>query len=114
MPLECPSCGSRRVVPRPHSQISPRPGYECRNCGTLMRDRGMLIVYLGVLMMGCAFVALFLWLLASGDAGLPQFVTPVIAAVCVVYSVRQLMRPVPRRVREREGDEEDEDDEDDF
>lgn len=112
MPLQCPACGSRRVAPRPPSQISPRPGYECRNCGTLMRDRGMLVVYLGVLLMGCAFVALFAWFLASGDAGPPQFVTPVLAAVCVVYAVRQLMRPVPKR--ERDEDDEDEDDEDDF
>lgn len=106
--MECPVCGSRRVEPRPPSQISPRPGYYCRNCGTLMRDGGMLVVYLAILALGCAFVALFLWLLATGEAGPPQFVMPILAAVCVVYSVRQLLRPVPRRTRDR--DDEDEDD----
>ena len=106
--MECPSCGSRRVERRPPSQISPHPGYRCRNCGTLMRARGTLFLYLGVLALGCGFFALLVGLLISGEAGLPQLVgPPLLGVICAVYSIRQLVRPVPRKTRDDERDEDD-------
>jgi DNA-directed RNA polymerase subunit RPC12/RpoP len=114
MALECPSCGSRRVERRPESQISPHPGYRCRNCGRLMRGRGTLFMYAGVLVIGGGFVALFVYLLASGQADWPQiFGTWIIGAICAVYSIRQLMRPTPIRVSDEEEDEQEDDEEED-
>ena len=108
--MKCPSCGSRRVERRPPSQISPHPGYHCRNCGLLMRGRGMLFVYLVVLAIGCGFFGLFVVLLAHGEVGLLQIgVPPIIGAICAVYSVRQLMRPGPRETREDDDEDVDDD-----
>jgi DNA-directed RNA polymerase subunit RPC12/RpoP len=47
--VECPKCGSIRVERLPPSQISPKPGYRCNNCGLKMRSTGMLLVYVFVL-----------------------------------------------------------------
>ncbi|MBN9119696.1 MAG: hypothetical protein J0I06_11160 [Planctomycetes bacterium] len=103
--MKCPSCGSRRVERRPPSQISPHPGYHCRNCGLLMRGRGMLFLYLIVLAVGCGFFGLFVFFLARGEVALWQIGTaPIVGAICAVYSVRQLMRPLPRRTRDDEDD----------
>jgi hypothetical protein len=107
--MECPRCNSSRVERRPPSQISPYPGYECRKCGLLMRSRGTLPLYLIVLFVGCAFLIGFIVLVVSGEVG---FVLPggsvVIGTICAAYSIRQIVRPVPRPSREHD----DEDDED--
>jgi hypothetical protein len=101
--LECPSCRSPQVERLPPSQISPRPGYRCGGCGALLRERGTLPIYLLVLAIGCGFVGLFVYLLATGHAGPERFVTPLIGGICAIYSIRQLMRPVPqRRARDTE------------
>lgn len=103
--MECPSCRSRRVERRPPSQISPHPGYRCRNCGLLMRGHGMAFLYVVVLAIGCALFAVLAVLLANGDAGLPQILgTPLLGAVCSIYAIRQLMRPVPHQTREDEDE----------
>jgi hypothetical protein len=112
--MECPRCDSDRVERLPPSEISPYPGYRCRDCGTLMRSRGTLPLYLIVLFVGCAFLIGFIVLLASGEVG---FVLPggsvIIGTICAVYSIRQILRPVPRPTRHHDEDDDDENDEDD-
>ena len=108
--MRCPSCGSRRVERRPPSQISPHPGYRCRNCGLLMRGRGMALLYVVVLLIGCGLFAVLAVLLAIGEAGLPQILgTPLLGAICSAYAIRQLLRPVPLRSHEDEDEDENED-----
>jgi hypothetical protein len=108
--MRCPSCSSRRVARRPPSQISPHPGYHCRNCGTLMRAPGMWFLYVLVLLVGCGFFGLFVILLVNGEVAIWQIgAPPIIGAICAVYSIHQLMRPVPRRTRDDEDEDEDED-----
>lgn len=101
--IECPSCGSSRVERRP-SQISPRPGYRCRNCGTLMRERGTLFLYIIVLAIGCGFAGVFVYGVANEIITPDRFVYALIGAICAVYSIRQMMRPLPRR-RAKEAEE---------
>jgi hypothetical protein len=80
-----------------------------------MRAPGMLFLYLVVLAVGCGFFAVFVVLLAHGEMAFWQVGTPpIIGSICAVYSIRQLMRPVPRRTREDEEDDEDEDEDEDF
>ena len=76
-----------------------------------MRGRGMLFLYVVVLIVGCGFFGLFVVLLANGEVGLLQVgVPPIIGAICAVYSVRQIMRPVPRQTREDDDEDDDDDD----
>jgi hypothetical protein len=78
-----------------------------------MRGRGTAFLYVVVLLVGAGLVALFLGLLASGQAGWPQiFGTWIIGAICAVYSIRQLLRPVPIRIDDDEDEDDDQDDED--
>jgi hypothetical protein len=95
--LACPICGSPHVEPRPPSRISPYPGYHCRDCGALMRAPGTLPLYLFIVLLGSGFVGLFAYLSKAGEAGPWHAETPLIALVCVVYSLRQLWRPVPSK-----------------
>jgi hypothetical protein len=75
-----------------------------------MRAPGMLFLYVVILILGCGFFGLFAVLLANGEVGLLEVgVPPIIGAICAVYSIRQLMRPVPRQTREDEDEDEDED-----
>jgi hypothetical protein len=111
-PMKCPACGSSRVERRPPDQISPHPGYQCRNCGTVMRAREMLVVYLVVLMIGFVFLGGFVFLMVSDVTGPGVYLPSLPAVVCTVYAIRQLLRPVPLR-DEPEEDEHDDDKEDD-
>jgi ribosomal protein L37AE/L43A len=95
---ECPNCDSRNVVRRPPSQISPHPGYVCRDCGTVMRARGMAVVYLAVLLIAIGFLSLFGYLASIGEFKVGNAWKPILAVVCAGYSIRQLFRPVPKRV----------------
>jgi len=63
-----------------------------------MRAHGMAVVYLGVLLIGVGFLSLFGWLASIGDFKVGNAWKPLLAVVCSAYSIRQLFRPVPKRV----------------
>jgi hypothetical protein len=99
--LECRKCGSAKVEKLPPNGISPRPGYVCKECGAKMRAPGMLVPYVVVLVLGVGVAGLFLSpLFGGGDKELLVqglwFVG--VGLICAGYSLRQIVRPVPRRV----------------
>src|SRR5262245_27785344 len=113
--MECPKCKSRRVEALPPNQISPRPGYLCRNCGAKLRDPKMGCVYVVVLALGLVLGAVCLGtiLIVAEDWGakLGRIGFLGMCLLCSGYAVAQLMRPTPRRTPKRESeDDEDEDD----
>ena len=112
--MECPKCDSDRVEELPPSQISPRPGYFCRNCGAKLRDPKMGCVYIAVLALGLILgaVALVTLVIAEEDWGakLGRIGFLGMCLVCSGYAVAQLMRPTPRRTSTRESDDDEDDD----
>ena len=114
--MECPKCDSDRVEELPPNQISPRPGYRCRNCGAKLRDPKMGCVYFVVLALALVLgaVALVTLVIAEEDWGakLGRIGFLGMCLVCSGYAVAQLMRPTPRRTSDRESDDEEEDDDD--
>ena len=104
--MECPKCRSARVEKFPPNQISPRPGYRCRNCGAKLRDPGMGFVYLAVLALGSALGGFHLYFTLWYEHDEPKPLQGLwlagLGSVCAGYSLAQLMRPKPRRASERE------------
>lgn len=90
----------------PPNGISRNPGYRCLSCQTRMR--GMTGMFIVAIVIGTA-----LTLIASGlvlvfhderDASLRGIVTPMfipIYLIPVIFSVRELFRPRPTRIRNR-------------
>jgi hypothetical protein len=115
--MECPKCDSDRVEELPPNQISPRPGYRCRNCGAKLRDPKMGCVYFVVLALGLVLgaVALVTLVIAEEDWGakLGRIGFLGMCLLCSGYAVAQLMRPTPRRTPKRKSDDEDGEDDDD-
>ena len=101
--MECPKCSSNQVERLPPSQISPKPGYRCNNCGLKMRSSGMLVVYVFILFIGLAFFLVALYAtLDDGDRILDALAYGQIGLVVAGYSLLQIARPVPRRTPETE------------
>jgi len=97
--LECPRCGSPNVARLPADPISPRPGYRCANCGAKLRDRGMLVVYLVVLLIAAGVAAVNVYVMAEEGVRLGILVMLTVCMACAGYSLMQLARPAPRRRR---------------
>jgi hypothetical protein len=97
--MECPKCASADVEQLPPNEISRHPGYQCGNCGLMMRSGGTL-TYLFTLLVGLAFFAGMGYMLVYEDgAGRPLKVIMLGAAGAAGagYSVMQLTRPAPNR-----------------
>ena len=103
--LECPKCSSRNVVRLPPSQISPHPGYQCHDCQVRLRGEGMLFVYLLMVLVVCPGMTLgvLFFLLKAHEATNRRLGGALwIGAMAIVvggYSLMQIARPGPRRVR---------------
>jgi peptidoglycan/LPS O-acetylase OafA/YrhL len=69
-----------------------------------MRERGTLFLYIIVLAIGCGFAGAFVYGVATGIITPDRFVYALIGAICAVYSIRQIIRPLPKR-RARKADE---------
>lgn len=105
--MNCPKCDSPNVTKLPPSQITPKPGYRCEDCGAKLRAPGTAIMYLFVMAIGVAMFVLIGGLFVSGEMNgripLKAFWIAGIGVICAVYSVSQLVRPVPRDDRGHPG-----------
>jgi hypothetical protein len=95
--LECPRCGSPNVARLPADPVSPAPGFRCANCGVKLRDRGMLVVYLVVLVIAAGIGALNVFVQVAGGLSARGLAVLAVCVVCGGYSAAQIARPAPRR-----------------
>jgi hypothetical protein len=97
---ECPRCDSSAVERLPADSYSRRPGFVCMNCGIRLRPHGSTFTYSFLLLLSFGIMAMFMAPVFLGIdfqwASAIKFI--VIASLVVAYCVRQLRRPVPRRV----------------
>jgi hypothetical protein len=96
--VKCPRCGSPAVERLPPNQISPRPGYRCRDCGSKLRSPGTYVVYLVVLLISLSgVVGIGYAMVEFGGADRPFRMLWLAGVGLVVagYSAVQLSRPTP-------------------
>src|SRR5438132_2235077 len=98
--MKCPRCDSSDVQRLPPSQITPRPGYQCNDCGVKLRAPGTLPLYLTAVLLGGGLIALVAYV-ALGGAGARKmpaggYGLGAMGLVCAGYALMQLARPVPR------------------
>ncbi len=111
--MECPKCGSSQVERLPPSQISPKPGYRCNDCGSKLRSPGMYVVYLAILLIGLTCVVGSIFAMVTLDGTDRPFRVLWLAgagAVVAGYSAMQLARPAPLNRRVEDPAEESDDD----
>ena len=105
--MECPKCQSTKVERLPPSQISPRPGYRCKDCGIKLRAPGTYVVYLVLLLIGLSFLVGAGYALLEMEGGNRPIRVLWLGGTGLIvagYSAMQLARPTARSTNEQFGD----------